>query len=130
MRFLALGWVLCGAGLYGAILLLDVYWNLLNWRPRWDWPTYVLLGWMIVVLAGQWRLAKIPRGRWNQVISLMVGLALVAVAGLALGPEPLSEGLLGRDDPSPWWYRIGRAIVLALPLATWMVTRHRKPRLS
>jgi hypothetical protein len=117
---LSFGWLAAGTGLYAASLLLDVYWNLFNWKPRWDWPTYVLIGAALASLIGLGRLARTQRDRPTQAIALTVCLGLVIVACVALAAEPLSEGLLGRESASPWWYRAGRLVIMSLPLALWL----------
>lgn len=48
----SLAWLLAAFLLYGAVLLLDLYWNVLNWRPRWDGVAAALL------FGQRWRLGS------------------------------------------------------------------------
>lgn len=118
-----LGWLLAGTGLYLGCLVLEYYWNFAEWRPRWDWITGAILVWISASSAVLYLLSSIPAGRVSAAISLLACLSLAVVAGIALPPEPLREGLFGREVSSPLWYRGGRLLVMALPMAWWVSRR-------
>lgn len=110
-----LGWCAAIGSLYGAALLLDLYWNIIDWQPRLDWITGGLFAWAAAALTGTWFLARANLSTIARIMGLLASLALLAAAINALPAEPRGEGLLGRDEPSPPWYRVGRLALLALP---------------
>lgn len=110
-----LGWCAATGSLYGAALLLDLYWNIIDWQPRLDWIAIGLFAWAAAALTGMGFLARANLPTIARVIGLLASLALLAAAINALPAESRSEGLLGRDEPSPPWYRVGRLALLALP---------------
>ena len=52
-------------------------------------------------------------------MSLLLSLFLLGLGAYVSRAEPLSNGLLGREASSPWWYRGARLSVLALPVVFW-----------
>lgn len=129
-----LAWSTAITAVYLSCLLLDVYWNLLNWKPRWDWPTPVLFACLATALLAIWFLARARQRGTIRVLSFLGCLGLVVAATVALPVEPQTTGLLGRDVPSPLWYRGARWVLMALPLGIWMIRRapsdHLKPLLT
>jgi hypothetical protein len=108
-------WVLAVAGLYVSLVLLEVYWNLFEWRPKLDIAAFGILVWMGITLTALWFLCWTEKGRVTRIVALVLCTVLVALAIYLVSPEPLKPGLLGRDAISPRWYRTGRFFVLALP---------------
>ena len=47
---LTLGWLLAAAGLYVALVMLELYWNLYDWQPGLDLRALGLIGGMVAVL--------------------------------------------------------------------------------
>jgi hypothetical protein len=116
---LSLGWLLAAAGLYAALVTLELYWNLYDWQPKLDLVALGLILGMFAVLAAIRLLARAGCDRFSRGVSLAICLALLALAVYVVPPEPLTQGLFGREAPSPLWYRAGRFVVLALPSAFW-----------
>lgn len=116
---LVAGWVFVTASLYSAALLLDVYWNLVHWRPRLDWIAGGLLIWMAAAISGLWLLARANLPAVPRAAALLACLVLLAAGLNALPAESRGEGLLGRDRPSPTWYRVARLTLLTLPTLGW-----------
>ncbi len=110
-----LGWCAATGSLYAAALLLDVYWNIIDWRPQGGWITGGLFAWIAAALTGIWFLARASLPTVSRIVGLLASLALLAAAVNALPAETRSEGLLGRDELSPSWYRVARLVLLALP---------------
>ena len=118
---LTLAWLLSLASLYGALVGLELYWNFFDWRPKTDAPAAALGFWILAMLAAVWLLSQANRSRLTQSVSLLLCLALLALAIYVFPPELRTPGFLGRDSASPLWYRGGRAAVLSLPLVFWLV---------
>jgi hypothetical protein len=117
---LSLGWALAAAGLYVALVALEYYWNAWDWRLELD-----LIGWGLLVglfgCVGFMRLlASAARDRLSQGVSLVLCVGLLVLGCYVSAPEPLSEGFLGREHSSPFWYRIARLAILALPSVIWV----------
>ncbi len=123
---LSAGWAMAAVVLYADMLLLEVKWNLFNWRQQWDGVALWLLAWALVDLSAFWLLAGISHDRVSRSVALVTCLLLVAIAIYALSPEKPASGLFGREAPSPLWFRGGRLLLMALPLAFW--TARRCPR--
>jgi hypothetical protein len=116
---LTLGWLLAAAGLYVALVMLELYWNLFDWQPRLDLKGSGLIFGILAVLAVIWFLARASHDRFSQAVSLAACLALLALALYVFPPEPMTQGLFAREAPSPLWYRIARFVLLALPSVFW-----------
>ncbi len=109
------GWFLAVTGLWAPLVGLELYWNLFTWTPRTDAPAWALLLWVVVVLAGIWFLSRRTRDRYTRGVATLVCLALIALAIHTFPAERVRRGLLGRESPSPLWYRGGRVLVMTLP---------------
>ena len=121
-------WVLAVAGLYAALVVLEVYWNLFDWQPRLDLAAFGIMVWMGMMLAALWCLCRASTDRVIGGVALLLCAALVALAIYVFAPEPVKPGLLGRDTASPLWYRTGRLVILTLPAVFWLLCRRwRKP---
>jgi hypothetical protein len=120
---LSAGWVMAAAALYAGMLLLEVKWNLFNWRLQWDGQASLLVAWALGGLSVIWLLAGITRDRVSRSIALVTCLVLAAIAIYVLPPERPATGLFGRDAPSPLWYRGGRFLLMSLPAAFWILRR-------
>ena len=116
---LSLGWLAAAAGLYATLVMLELYWNLYDWRPKLDWPAFGLIFGTLAPLAAIRFLALASRDCFSRCVSLVICLALLALAVYVVSPEPLTSGLFTREAPSPFWYRAGRLVVLALPGVFW-----------
>ena len=112
---LSLGWLLSAAVLYAALVTLELYWNLYDWQPKLDLIASGLILGILAVLAVIRLLARTSRDRFSRGVSLVICLALLALAVYVVPAEPLTQGLFGREAPSPLWYRGARFVVLALP---------------
>ena len=113
---LCAAWIGLTVGLYAGSLLLESYWNLINWLPKADLTSICLLAWLAALTVGNWFLARAARDPITRSLALLLCVALVSVGVHALGAEPLSQGLFGRSSQSPPWYRAGRLLILSLPL--------------
>ena len=115
---LATGWILAIAGLYAGVAGLEVYWNITDWRPAYDSIAAFLLAWCAAMLmAIGWLARRRDQGRIALMASIILGVLLAALSIHTLPAEPVSIGLFGRTQSSPFWYRGSRAIVLLAPLA-------------
>jgi hypothetical protein len=122
---LGLGWLGSAAGLYAAVVALDLYWNILDWLPRSDlvsWGFGLLIFITLLCLA---LLARAGGGRALRVWSLLLCVALTLPGIFALRPEPVRHGLLGREQSSPWFYRAGRLVILSAPFVFWVLSKSR-----
>jgi hypothetical protein len=119
----SLGWVLAVALLWLPLLLLDVYWNLISWHPKWDSTVLLLFVWIVVVLGGMRLLAGLTRDPISHSTSLLLGLGLLCLGVYACPPEPLSSEWFGRLEASPAWYRALRLVVMAFPLWLQLIGR-------
>jgi hypothetical protein len=120
------GWLTAVAALYGALLILDCYWNLFDWEPKWDLDSLALSIWILAVLTALGLLARVLRDRFSQAISLITCLFLLGLGIHVTPAEARSEGLLGRTTPSPTWYRATRLIVMSAPAILWVWGRRRR----
>lgn len=116
---LSLGWLLAAVGLYAALVMLELYWNLYDWQPKLDLNASGLIFGMLALLAAIRLLARASGNRFSRGSSLVICLALLALAVYVVPAEPLTEGLFAREATSPFWYRAARFAVLALPSAFW-----------
>jgi len=120
-------YLLC-AGLYASLVLLDIQWNLPRWDPYLSGFSLVNLvfiaGFVLLVLL----LFRARVTRLSRVISLLPCFALAALGLYFFKAEPITSGLFARDEPSPFWYRGGRCVVLCAPVMIWSVSwlRRRK----
>jgi hypothetical protein len=121
------GWLLAAAGLYAALVMLELYWNLYDWQPKLDLEALGLIFGMLALLAAIRLLARASGNRFSRGSSLVICLALLALAVYVFPPEPRSSGLFAREAPSLFWYRAARFAVLALPSAFWSRGVLRRP---
>ena len=130
---LSAGWLLAGAGLHVAFVILELYWNLYNWQPVVDWRASGLILGVLALLAVIRCLARVSRDRISQGVSLVICLSLLAVAVYVFSPEPPTQGLFAREAPSPLWYRAARLVLLGLPSSFWalgLLPRWKRPARS
>ena len=116
---LTLGWLVAVLGVYVALVILELYWNLYDWQPKLDSRALGLIIGVCSVLAAIRFLARATSHRIGQGVSLALCVALLALAGYVFPREPLTPGLFAREHSSPLWYRAGRFVVLALPSVLW-----------
>jgi hypothetical protein len=102
------------------MLLLDLYWNVLNWRPHADPLAMALLFCSALALGVMVWLARRPEDRTSKYVWLVLSLLLLTVGLYALPAEPVGTGVVGREEASPEWYRAGRVLVLAIPMLLWL----------
>src|ERR1051325_1594491 len=119
---LAFAWLLLAGALYLPLLLLELYWNIISWRPTWDWRALLLLLWMAAVLLGFSTLARVNCHPTARISSLLICLSLFALGVYVTPAEPLSTGIFGRVASSPFWYRDARLFLMAVPLCMWCRT--------
>jgi hypothetical protein len=115
-------WVLLASTLYLPLLLLDVYWNIVTWRPTWDWCAALLIVCIAATSVGFYSLCRMSRDRTTRAISLPICLGLIGMGLYAYPAEPASAGMFGRVASSPWWYRAGRLLLMGVPALTWWAT--------
>jgi hypothetical protein len=125
---LSVGWLLAAGSLYAGVLVLECYWNFANWRPRWDWESCSMLVWNAAALLGIHKLAQTSQHPLTRGVGLVLSLMLLSLGAWVLPAEPLSQGWLGREASSPFWYRSARSIIMALPLAFWGLAQFRALR--
>src|SRR5215471_12085200 len=102
------GWLVVTLGLYVALVALELYWNIFNWRLRLDWVAAGLNMAVFLPLIATWFLARATRDIITQIVSLALCLTLLGL-GIYIWPrEPLTQGLFARETASPIWYRTGR----------------------
>jgi hypothetical protein len=127
---LSASWFLAATALWLALLLLDIYWNLISWHLKWDGTVLILMAWMLAALAAIGLLTRWARDQISRTVSLASCLTLLCVGLHACPAEPLSAELFGRVASSPGWYRGLRAVLMSLPLVMWLLatwnTRRRK----
>ena len=125
---LVLGWLLGATALYVALVLLELHWNLYEWRPTLDLTTLGLILGMCVILVLIGLLARASFHPAVRGVSFLIALALFALAVYVSPREPLTHGLFARTRTSPLWYRAGRFAILASPTTLWTfgLRRHRK----
>jgi hypothetical protein len=116
---LTLGWLLAAAGLYVALVMLELYWNLYDWQPKLDSRALGLFCGMVAVLAAIRLLVRAGGNRFSRGVSLAICLALLALGVYVFPSEPITHGLFARETPSPLWYRAARSVLLALPCLFW-----------
>lgn len=116
---LIIGWLAAIATLFYAVEGLDFHWNFLDWSPAWDFGTIAMFLGILVAVATIWFLAKASRDKASRAVSL---LACLLVAGLAVAwfpAEATGQGFLARTQPSPFWFRGGRVLLLCVPGVFW-----------
>jgi hypothetical protein len=118
---LSSAWLGVAAGLYAGLVALELYWNLIDWRPRPDFVGMGLVAWILGILCVVRYLVRRDAGSWSRFFSLALCVGLSALGAYLLPAEPLTEGFLGRATSSPWWYRGGRLAALCAPLAFWII---------
>jgi hypothetical protein len=117
--FVTFAWIMAAVGLYAAVVVLEFYWNVWDWQPNLDlfaWGLMVAIFGFVLVMR---LLAPSSRDRTSQGVSLLLCVALLVLGFYVLAPEPLTQGLFAREGSSPFWYRFGRVVVLALPTVVW-----------
>jgi hypothetical protein len=121
-------WLAASMCLYMGLLLLDVYWNLAAWHPRFDVEAVGLIAAIPAALWWIWSLSSATRESWVRWISLLLVTALFALGVYAVPAEPLGQGWFGRTLASPLWYRVGRLAVMSLPGLFWLLRSCRRSR--
>jgi hypothetical protein len=118
---LCIGWLAVGAAVVAALWSTEMHWNFFDFSPKWDAEALGYAALVLFALIGSWFLARASRDRGSQIVSLVICVALVAFGVLVCRPEPVTHGWLGRDAPSPIWFRGGMAVVLLLPSMFWIL---------
>jgi hypothetical protein len=129
---LILGWLAAGFTLSYCICVLALHWNFWNWGPAWDAETMIELSGLVLSVAAFWFLAKFSRDLPSRTGSFLVCGACLVMAVLAaiywLPPEEARGFLLGRNRPSPLWFRGGIVLLWCIPIVIWLLTlRPRRP---
>jgi membrane protease YdiL (CAAX protease family) len=109
--------------------LWSFYWNLYDWQPKPDLTALGLVLGVLLILLLIGFLAGASVHPATRGLSLVMCLALLALAFYVLPREPLTNGLFTRTQSSPVWYRAGRFAVLALPTALWSFGFRRRRKL-
>ena len=117
---LILAWLMAAAGLYAGLVALEFYWNVWDWQPNLDLIAWGLMSATFAFVLAMRLLAPASRDRMSQFVSLVLCVALLVLGCYVLAPEPLTQGLFARERSSPFWYRFGRLVVLALPTVVWV----------
>jgi hypothetical protein len=118
---LSIGWFVAALGLYVALVILELYWNLNDWQPKLDSRASGLIIGVGSILVAIRFLARANSHRIGQGVSLVLCLALLALAVYVFPREPLTQGLFARQQSSPLWYRASRLVVLASPGVLWVL---------
>ena len=118
---LSIGWFVAALGLYVALVILELYWNLYDWQPKLDSRALGLIIAVGSILVEIRFLARANSHRIGQGVSLVLCLALLALAVYVFPREPLTQGVFAREQSSPLWYRVGRLVALALPGVFWVL---------
>jgi hypothetical protein len=114
------GWFGATASVYLTLVILELHWNVFNWRPNLDPEALCLLLVLFSALIAIRLLAQVTRDHLSQWVSLLLCSSLFALAVYVLPPEPLTQGMFARQQPSPLWYRGVRFVVLVMPLSFWV----------
>lgn len=126
---LILGWVAMSFVLLDTVFSVNWHWNFFNFSPKWDRAAATAVLLILAAEAGLWFLARASRDRVSRVVSLLVSLWLAGYAIYhVLPPEPVKAGhaknwieaMIGRQTPSPLWYRGGLALLCFAPGLFWM----------
>lgn len=115
-----LGWLIAAFFLWALLVLLEVYWNLYDWRPKFDSRALEMALGVCLILAAIFLLARARRQLAARAVSLVVCLALLALAIYVLPPEPPISGSYARQRSSPAWYRVVRFCALSSPTLFWV----------
>jgi len=118
-------WVAATLSLHAALLLLDVYWNLLDWKPHYDLTAAGLGLWIAASLGCLVALTRLSVGKAIRYLSLALCLYLFGLGIHSLPVEEVGHDLMGREIASPFCYRLGRLVVLSIPAAFWCWQRFR-----
>jgi hypothetical protein len=102
------------------LVILELYWNLFDWQPRIDSKAMGLVAGLCSAVIAMFLLSQINQGRLSQFVSLLLCLALLALAVYVFPAEPITQGMFGRREASPLWYRAARFVVMVLPLSFWV----------
>jgi hypothetical protein len=121
------GWFAAIGTLVWLVLWLSLHWNFWDWSATWDRGTWLSFLGILIVIAAIWFLAKASRDRASRAMSL---LACILVAGFAVSLFPAEkttgQGFLARTQPSPFWFREGRVLLLCVPGIIWFCWRRRR----
>ena len=98
---LTFGWLTSGLGLYFMLVILELYWNVYDWQPRWDSQAAGLIAGVFLFLVAMRFLARATRDRASRGVSLVLCLGMLALAFYVLWPEPITQGLFARERASP-----------------------------
>ena len=122
---LIIGWLAAVGALLYALLRLDLHWNFFDWSPRWDLEAVAELLGVLVAVGAIWFLGKASRDKASRFVSVLVCVLVAALAFVWYPAEAKSGGFLGRTQPSPFWFRGGRALLLCVPAVIWFWWRRR-----
>lgn len=117
---LSLGCLIAACGIYASVLLLELYWNLYEWEPKWDGRAAGMIVALAVCVTTMAFLSRATSPRFGKVFGCLLALLLLGLGFYVLAPEPLSKGLFGRSAPSAAWYRFSRLAAMGLPLLFWI----------
>ena len=112
---LIIGWLAVMGALFYFVLMLDFHWNFFDWLPELDLETAAYILGIFVAVAAVWFLGRVSRDKISRVVAALACLALALLAIFWYPAEPTSHGLFGRIQPSPFWFRGGRVLLLCVP---------------
>jgi hypothetical protein len=127
---LIIGWLMAALALYLALTVLELWWNLNDWQPKFDARALALIVGACLALLMIGCLARANAHQIGQGVSLATCLALLALGVYVFPQEPLTQGLFARGQSSPLWYRGGRLVALASPSVLWSLGLLRRRRLA
>lgn len=116
---LILAWLAAALGLWVLLVILEVYWKLYDWQPKLDARALGLGMGICLDVVGMLLLARATRRPAARAASLLISLALLALAVYVVPKEPLTSGMFAREQSSPSWYRVSGFFVLASPILFW-----------
>jgi hypothetical protein len=132
---LIIGWFTAGFLLLWGMVSLDLHWNFIIWKPKYDSAAMFGYFTMLATVIGIWFLVKADNHKTTRLLSLLICLYLSWRAIFVCLPaekqyahahgdgSPMSEFFaanLNDRTPSPFWYRGINALLLLSPTLFWI----------
>jgi hypothetical protein len=142
---LVMGWLAAGYVLFYSFFCLDWDWNFFNFSPKLNRQFVEVMSSVLVALVAMWFLVRASRDKTSRVLSMLVCGCLAWFSIQTLQPEKIKyvpvpafsskmtdqqaiaalikyriSSALSRSKPSPFWFRGGQTLLLALPGIFWV----------
>ena len=119
---IVIAWLATGYALLDGVWSIEIHWNFFYYSPQQDLETLKDVCLILAAEAGIWLLAKASRDWASRSMALLVCLYLAGNGIFAILPaEQLYHNfMLGRDEPSPLWYRSSLTLLMCLPGIFWI----------